>query len=100
MRTWLITGGSGGFGNALARTALAHGDRVMVSVRKSGRCDDLRLIDPHRVWVGILNLADELAIDPFMDAALNHWGGVDVLVNNAGIGIYGAVEGAITESGV
>jgi short-subunit dehydrogenase len=92
IRTWLVTGCSTGFGRALACTLLERGERVVVTARESGRLTEL--IAPHAARALALNLdiTRENEIAAAMKAALEKFGGIDVLVNNAGYGAVGAVE--------
>jgi len=91
-RRWLITGASKGFGQALALRALRAGDRVLGIARTSAAFDRLRSEFPSH-FVGrtgdVRNLAD---LDACVSDVAGLWGGLDVLVNNAGRGLFGAVE--------
>lgn len=91
MTTWFITGISRGLGLALARAALAEGDTVIGTVR-SGTPD----LDPGpgTLHVLTLDLADGAAIDVTVERAFALAGTIDVIVNNAGYGLLGAVEKA------
>ena len=91
MRTWFITGMSRGLGFALAKAVLAQGDTVVGTVR--GDAPDL---DPGRgtLYVLPLDLADGAAIGATVERAFALAGTIDVIVNNAGYGLLGAVEKA------
>ncbi|MFI7124762.1 oxidoreductase [Nonomuraea sp. NPDC050153] len=93
-RTWFITGGTpGGFGMAFADAALESGDRVALTAR---RPDELRAwAEPYgdRVLALGLDVTDTRQVHQAVTAAEAHFGGIDVLVNNAGRGWYGSVEG-------
>jgi NAD(P)-dependent dehydrogenase (short-subunit alcohol dehydrogenase family) len=91
-RTWLITGSSAGFGRALAETALAAGDRVVATARRPEALDDLVAGAPDRTLAMRLDVTDRRQVDATVDAAIEHFGSVDVLVNNAGYASVGAVE--------
>lgn len=86
-RTWLITGASGGLGLALVRRSLADGDRVVATSRSGS----LPLIDPH-LSVLTLDPADAEACRRVVAEAEGLGEGIDVLVNNAGYGLVGAIE--------
>lgn len=86
-RTWLITGASGGLGLALVRRVLADGDRVVATSRSGS----LPLTDPH-LSVLTLDPADAEACRRVVAEAERLGEGVDVLVNNAGYGLVGAIE--------
>lgn len=93
MRVWLITGASSGFGRALADAALARGDRVVATVRTPGAAADL--VAEHgadRVLERVLDVTDNGQIEATVEAALDRFGHIDVLVNNAGYGSVGAIE--------
>jgi NAD(P)-dependent dehydrogenase (short-subunit alcohol dehydrogenase family) len=91
-RVWLITGGSSGFGRALAEAALARGDRVAATARRAERLGDLVREAPERAHAVALDLADPEGPARAVDGVLGRFGRVDVLVNNAGHGQVGAVE--------
>ena len=92
--TWFITGGTpGGFGMAFADAALEIGDRVVLTAR---RPDELRSwADKYgdRVFVVPLDVTDAEQVQEAVRAAEERFGGIDVLVNNAGRGWYGSIEG-------
>src|SRR4051794_7553971 len=89
-RVWLITGASSGFGRAIADAALARGDSVVATSR---RTDDLHdLSDDERVLVVQLDVTDAAQRKSALAAALDRFGRIDVLVNNAGRTQVGAVE--------
>ena len=91
-RTWLITGTSSGFGLALAQAALAAGDRVVATARHPERLSALLGEAPDRVAVIRLDVTRPDEIARAVAAALERFGRIDVLVNNAGYGTVGAVE--------
>ena len=91
-RVWLITGTSSGFGRRLAEAALAHGDRVVATARRPESLDDLVARDPDRALAVALDVMDRAQIASAVEAALDRFGRIDVLVNNAGHGSVGAVE--------
>jgi NAD(P)-dependent dehydrogenase (short-subunit alcohol dehydrogenase family) len=87
---WLITGASSGFGRALADAALGRGDRVVATARDAERLDDLVAHD--RVYAISLDVTDASQRDRAVKQALERFGRIDVLVNNAGRTQVGAVE--------
>lgn len=90
MPVWLITGCSTGFGRELARHVLDCGYRVVVTARNT---DDLRNLNGTKnALVLRLDVTDQNQIDQAIKDAEAKFGGIDVLVNNAGIGYFGAVE--------
>ncbi|MFF8593871.1 SDR family oxidoreductase [Streptomyces sp. NPDC015220] len=92
-RTWFITGISSGFGRRMAERLLDGGDRVTGTVRDVGSVKDLRDRHGDRLAVHRLDLTDGAeAITAVVDAAFHAAGRVDVVVNNAGYGLFGAAE--------
>jgi short-subunit dehydrogenase len=92
IRTWLLTGCSTGFGRAMAEALLKRGERVVVTARKHEAL--AALIEPHadRALALGLDITRGNEIDIAVNAALERFGTIDVLVNNAGCGTVGAVE--------
>ena len=90
--TWLITGTSSGFGRAMTEKLLARGDRVAATLRKAGALDDLKAKYGERLWVAELDVTDTAAVRQVVDEAFAHFGRIDVVVNNAGYGLFGAAE--------
>ncbi|MFF3891232.1 SDR family NAD(P)-dependent oxidoreductase [Streptomyces sp. NPDC001914] len=94
MRTWFITGGTpGGFGMAYADAALALGDNVVLTARRPHLLDDWAARHGDRALVHPLDVTDTRQVDEAVRTAEERFGGIDVLVNNAGRGWYGSVEG-------
>jgi NAD(P)-dependent dehydrogenase (short-subunit alcohol dehydrogenase family) len=89
-RAWLITGASSGFGRAIANAALARGESVVATSRSTDSIDDLR--DSGRVELVSLDVTNAEQREAAVAAALEHFGRIDVLVNNAGRTQVGAVE--------
>ena len=93
-RRWFITGGTpGNFGMAFAETALETGDRVVLTSRRPQELDTWAQQYGDRVLVVPLELTDAAQVQRAVNAAEEHFGGIDVLVNNAGRGWYGSIEG-------
>jgi NAD(P)-dependent dehydrogenase (short-subunit alcohol dehydrogenase family) len=88
-RVWFVTGSTSGFGRALVDAARGRGERVVATARRPELLTDLEEDD---VLVLGLDVTREEAIEPALDAAVERFGRVDVLVNNAGIGFVGALE--------
>ncbi|HXQ15201.1 MAG TPA: oxidoreductase [Caulobacteraceae bacterium] len=91
---WLITGVGSGLGRALAAAALARGDGVAGTVRRADQLAALEALAPGRAHGLKLDLTDAAAIGAVVEAAAGALGDIDVLVNNAGYGLVGAVEEA------
>ncbi len=92
MRTWLVTGASRGFGRTISDEALRRGDRVVAAARTLDHLDDLVAANPERVLPVAMDVTDDAAVRTAVDKAAGWTGTIDVLVNNAGYGIHGAVE--------
>ncbi|MDY6996828.1 MAG: SDR family NAD(P)-dependent oxidoreductase [Actinomycetota bacterium] len=93
-RNWFITGGSpGGFGMAYAEAALEIGDRVVLTARRPAELDSWAEAYGDRVLVLPLDVTDAAQVHEAVRVAEERFGGIDVLVNNAGRGWYGSIEG-------
>ncbi|WP_269751415.1 SDR family NAD(P)-dependent oxidoreductase [Mycolicibacterium mengxianglii] len=93
-KNWFITGGTpGGFGMAYADAALEVGDRVTLTARRPEELDTWARTHGDRVIVLPLDVTDAGQVQSAVRAAEKHFGGIDVLVNNAGRGWYGSIEG-------
>ncbi|MFF3618980.1 SDR family oxidoreductase [Streptomyces sp. NPDC002467] len=91
-RRWLITGCSSGLGHALATAAARAGDELAVTARKTTDLEQLAAAWPGRVTAVPLELRDASSCEEAVRTVVDRLGGVDVLVNNAGVGLFGAVE--------
>jgi NAD(P)-dependent dehydrogenase (short-subunit alcohol dehydrogenase family) len=91
-KTWFITGTSSGFGRILVEKLLARGDRVAATVRKEAALDDLKAKYSSRLWVASLDVTGADAVRRIVDRAFGEMGRIDVVVNNAGYGLFGAAE--------
>jgi NAD(P)-dependent dehydrogenase (short-subunit alcohol dehydrogenase family) len=90
-KTFLVTGVSSGFGQALAKAALAAGHRVVGTVRQPAAFDDFEGAGPNAHAV-LLDIGDHAAIAPAVANVVERLGPIDVLVNNAGYGHEGILE--------
>lgn len=93
MKTWFITGASRGFGARVAERALARGDNVIATARDPSAVLE-RLGQHPRLLALSLDVTDEVQAKAAADAGVARFGGIDVLLNNAGYGLVGAVEEA------
>jgi NAD(P)-dependent dehydrogenase (short-subunit alcohol dehydrogenase family) len=91
-KVWFITGTSSGFGLAIAEEALARGERVVATARDPRSLEELVARAPDRVHAVRLDVTRPGEIQTAVASALARFGAVDVLVNNAGFSIVGAVE--------
>ena len=92
MKTWLITGCSSGFGRRLALAAAQRGDRVIATARNVKTIEDIATPFGGRVIILPLDVTDAAAAKAVVARAVETFGGFDVLVNNAGYGLFGAIE--------
>jgi NAD(P)-dependent dehydrogenase (short-subunit alcohol dehydrogenase family) len=92
MSTWLITGCSTGLGRALAEAVIASGHNTVVTARDVEKVADLAADKANRVLPLPLDVTDTAQIRNVVGNAEEQFGGIDVLVNNAGYGYRAAVE--------
>ena len=91
-KTWLITGASAGLGRLMTERLLERGDRVIATVRRADVLDDLRTVHSDALTVAVMDLTDTLAIRATVDQAFAGAGRIDVVVSNAGYGLFGTAE--------
>jgi NAD(P)-dependent dehydrogenase (short-subunit alcohol dehydrogenase family) len=91
-RTWLITGVSSGFGRHLTDQLLARGDIVVGTVRDVTKVADLADQYPDSFHVEVLDVTDTAAVHRVVEDATAVLGHIDVVVSNAGYGLFGAAE--------
>jgi len=91
-RTWFITGASRGFGRSFAQAALAAGDRVAAAARDTSTLDDLVAEHGDAIVPIELDVTDRDAAFAAVGQACERLGRLDVVVNNAGYGVSGAIE--------
>jgi NAD(P)-dependent dehydrogenase (short-subunit alcohol dehydrogenase family) len=89
---WFITGTSSGFGRSLAEAALERGHRVVATARRPETLDPLVALAPDRAHAVRLDVTRPGDGEAAVAAAIQRFGRIDVLVNNAGFGTVGAVE--------
>ncbi|GAA3437210.1 oxidoreductase [Kutzneria kofuensis] len=92
MRTWLITGSSRGLGRQLAEAALAAGDNVVATARKPEQLDDLVGEYGDKVAPFALDVTDAEAAKAAVRFAVDRFGGLDVVANNAGYASSAPIE--------
>jgi NAD(P)-dependent dehydrogenase (short-subunit alcohol dehydrogenase family) len=92
MATWLITGCSTGLGRAFAEAVLARGENVVATARDAAKVADLAEAHPGTALALALDVTDDAQVASVVQAAEERFGGVDVLVNNAGYGYRAALE--------
>lgn len=91
-KTIFITGASKGFGKIWAEALLQRGDKVIASARNREHLQDLVQKYGDRVFPVALDVHDRKAVFAAVQAGKDHFGSIDVLINNAGFGLFGAVE--------
>lgn len=91
-RTWFITGCSSGFGRSIAEAALIAGDEVIATARQRADLDMLEHIGAGRCHAMALDVTDAVQVKKVIAEAATITGRLDVVVNNAGYGLIGAVE--------
>lgn len=91
-KIWFITGSSRGLGRSLTEAILANGDKVAATARKPEQLNDLVEKYQDLIYPIQLDVTDKAQITSAVDLTVQHFGRIDVLVNNAGFGITGATE--------
>ncbi|WP_422748201.1 SDR family oxidoreductase [Mycobacterium sp. WMMD1722] len=91
-KTWFVTGASRGMGRELVEQLLDRGDRVAATLRNPGQLDDLAARHGSRLWRRTLDVTDAAAIRAAVGLAFDALGRIDVVVSNAGYGVFGTAE--------
>lgn len=91
-KTWFITGASRGMGRELTEQLLARGDRVAATLRRPEQLDDLAERHGDRLWRRALDVTDSAAVHAVVDEAFSAHDRIDVVVSNAGYGVFGTAE--------
>lgn len=91
-KVWFVTGSSRGLGRSFVEAALARGDQVAATARSTESLEDLVVAYGNAVLPLELNVADKAAVFETVNRAKAHFGRLDVIVNNAGYALIGAVE--------
>jgi NAD(P)-dependent dehydrogenase (short-subunit alcohol dehydrogenase family) len=90
--TWFITGASRGIGRELTAQLLARGDRVAATLRHPEQLDDLAAVHGDRLWVRQLDVTNTVQMGRVINDAFTDHERTDVVVSNAGFGVFGAAE--------
>ncbi|WP_306207371.1 SDR family oxidoreductase [Actinoplanes sp. RD1] len=96
-KSWFITGTSSGFGRIMTERLLERGDRVAATLRRPEALDDLRDKYGDRLWIAQLDVTEAPAVHRVVGEAFAALGTIDVVVNNAGYGVFASVEEASDE---
>jgi NAD(P)-dependent dehydrogenase (short-subunit alcohol dehydrogenase family) len=91
-KTWFVTGASRGMGRELVEQLLARGDRVAATLRRPVQLDDLAAKYGDRLWVRALDVTDTARLRAVVDEAFTSHDRIDVVVSNAGYGVFAVAE--------
>ncbi|MDP9082102.1 MAG: oxidoreductase [Bacteroidota bacterium] len=91
-KVWFITGASGGFGKSFAEYAIQQGYNVVITARRLDKLESIRATAPSQVEAIKMDVNNGAEIADAVKQATGRFGRIDVLINNAGFGIVGAVE--------
>ena len=91
-RTWFITGVSSGFGRELSNQLLERGERVIGTVRDTAKIADLIERHPQTFHAVVLEMTDAAAVRSTVERLFARHGRIDVIISNAGYGLFGAAE--------
>ena len=91
-KNWFITGTSSGIGRIMTEKLLSQGDNVFATLRKTEALNDLLTKYPNQIKIAHLELTNNDEIKSVVNLAFDEFGRIDVVVSNAGYGLFGAVE--------
>ncbi|MFC4807665.1 SDR family NAD(P)-dependent oxidoreductase [Paenibacillus sp. GCM10023250] len=91
-RVWFITGTSSGFGRNLVEQLSATGDKIVATARNLGDIADLKAASPDNVHIAALDVTNKAQIQSAVKEAVERFGRIDIVVNNAGYGLFGMLE--------
>ena len=91
-RTWFITGVSSGFGRQLTEQLLEREDRVIGTIRDTGKVADLLERYHETYHAELLDVTDTAVIHEVLERSFSELGRIDVIISNAGYGLFGAAE--------
>jgi NAD(P)-dependent dehydrogenase (short-subunit alcohol dehydrogenase family) len=91
-KVWFLTGASSGFGAEIAKAIIESGDKVAATFRKSEQASSFSQQHDSKAVGIVLDVTDTAKIRPALQQAIDTFGSIDVLVNNAGYGTIGAIE--------
>jgi NAD(P)-dependent dehydrogenase (short-subunit alcohol dehydrogenase family) len=93
-KTWFITGASRGFGLDITKAVLASGDRVVATVRNQAAELAAQFHNNNNLYVVTMDVTNQEQVNAATQQAIDHFGRIDVLVNNAGYGLLSGIEEA------
>jgi NADP-dependent 3-hydroxy acid dehydrogenase YdfG len=91
-KIWFITGASKGFGYVWTEAALERGDSVAAAARNIASLDGLKARHGEKLLPLALDVGNKIAVDTAVTEARKQFGRIDIAINNAGYGLFGAVE--------
>ncbi|NBD23200.1 SDR family NAD(P)-dependent oxidoreductase [Paenibacillus glycinis] len=91
-RVWFITGTSTGFGRKFVEQLIPTGDKIVATARNINDIADLKAASPNNVHVAALDVTNKEQIQAAVDEAVATFGKIDIVVNNAGYGLFGMLE--------
>lgn len=91
-KVWFITGASAGFGKSFAEYAIQQGYQVVVTARRLDKLESIKALAPDQVEALRMDVNNNTEVSQAVTSAVSRFRRVDVLINNAGYGIVGAVE--------
>ncbi|HMH22928.1 MAG TPA: oxidoreductase [Puia sp.] len=91
-KVWFITGASSGFGKSFAEYAVQQGYCVVITARRVDKLETIKALAPDQVEALKMDVTNSAEITGAVKMAISRFGRIDVLINNAGYGIVGAVE--------
>lgn len=91
-KTWFITGASAGLGRLMTEKLLGRGDCVVATLRRAGALDDLAIRYGDHLRIVTLDVTDTAAVRATIGDAFRAMGKIDLIVSNAGYGLFGAAE--------
>ncbi|MFJ5761129.1 SDR family NAD(P)-dependent oxidoreductase [Neobacillus sp. NPDC093182] len=91
-KVWFITGTSTGFGRHFVQQLLQAGDKVVATARKLEAIQDFKELAPDRVHLAVLDVTKKEQIESAVQEAVDVFGKIDFVVNNAGYGLFGMLE--------
>ena len=96
-KTWFITGASSGFGLSILKILLARGNKVAATARNLESLRQIKEQYPDNLWIMELDIKDSQIVHNVVNDAFSHFKTIDVVVNNAGYGLFGAAEETTNE---
>ena len=91
-KIWFITGASKGFGYVWTEAALERGDSVAAAARNIASLDGLKARHGEKLLPLALDVGNKIAVDTAVAEARKQFGRIDIAINNAGYGLFGAIE--------